>query len=86
MVVEREEKKGGENVKPYNWYLEEHLRRVRGLVGLLTKQKRRNEFNEYNIERLIEKFQQLDLRVKALEKEKSADDNSTADASSTGQG
>lgn len=73
-------------MKPYNWYLEEHLRRVRGLVGLLTKQKRRNEFNEYNIERLIEKFQQLDLRVKALEKEKSADDNSTADASSTGQG
>lgn len=56
------------------------------MVGLLTKQKRRNEFNEYNIERLIEKFQQLDLRVKALEKEKSADDNSTADASSTGQG
>ncbi len=73
-------------MKPYNWYLEEHLRRVRGLVGLLTKQKRRNEFNEYNIERLIEKFQQLDLRVKALEKEKSADDNSTADANSTVQG
>lgn len=56
----------------YHGELGKFLKRKRGLLGLLTKRKRHDRFNEDNIERLMKECIALRNRTRKLERKVSA--------------